>query len=429
MPDYLLVSSKNPGFGQGSAVTRYASPLGRIGSTIGTELLQNLAVYESYTLKNAFVRIIANTLNNTTVVRSRVNGANGNQSISIPTTQTGVFEDAVNSDALSNEDLFCFSIDTTAAGAGTVTWTIFSFILETAANTTPILSSHGEWTVVADSNITRFAPIIGNLDGTDVTTFTEAKAEYKFRVASTLSKLRVYFRTNGFAGNVVCTIRINNGNGNLTISSSASGAFEDVGNTDAISAGDDVNIQYLLPNEPSDDMKIARVQVTSDSLGMQIAATNHLGATQPDSTTSYIPLCGVSGITNTVEAQMRVKARAVFTLANMYVNANTNTLNGAAVYRLRINGGNGNLAITVNAAQTGQFEDLVNSDDIIATDLLNWSCVTAGSSGVIEMNAVGGELQETVAGWSAGNVDGVPAASIAAIDGIPIANIAKVNGI
>ncbi len=391
MPEYLLVGSRNPGYGQGSALTYYVSPLGRSFS-LGAEAQLQVKVYESYTLKNAFVRIIANTLNNTTMVRSRVNGANGNQVISITTTQTGVFEDVVNSDALSNGDLFCFSVDTTAAGAGTVTWTIFSFLLETATNTTPILSSQGRWGTNNAAGFTRFAPIIGNLDTTDLATSTEAKAEYKFRANSTLSKLRVYFSANGFGGNVVCTIRINNGNGNLTISSSASGAFEDVGNTDVISAGDDVNIQYVLPSEPDDDAWIARVQVTSDSDGMQIAATNHLGDTQPDSTTSYIPLCGESGITNAVEAQMQVKARAIFTLANMYVNANTNTLNGAAVYRLRINGGNGNLTISVAAAQTGQFEDLVNSDDIIATDLLNWSCVTAGSSGDIEMNAVGGEI-------------------------------------
>ncbi len=34
-----------------------------------------------------------------------------------------------------------------------------------------------------------------------------------------------------------------------------------------------------------------------------------------------------------------------------------------------------------------------------------------------------------ISGWAAGNVDGVPAASIAAIDGIPVANIAKIDGI
>lgn len=398
MPEYLLVSSRNPGFGQGSGFTYYWNPIGAISSSLTGEVYQQVKVYESYTLKNAFVRIITNTLNNTTVVRSRINGVNGNQSISILTTQTGIFEDTVNSDALVNGDLFCFSTDTTAAGAGTVTPTIFSFILETASNTTPIISSQGEWTVSGDAGFTRFAPIIGYLDDTNITTSTEAKAKYKFRAASTLSKLRVYFRTNGFTGNVVVTIRINNANGNLTISSSASGAFEDVGNTDAISAGDDVNVQYVLPSEPSDDMRIARVQVTSDSTGQQIATTNHSAGTQQgDGVTNYYPLSGRSNVINATESQLQCKARSVFTLANMYVLINANSIDGNSVFRLRKNGGNGNLVITVASTNTGQFEDVGNSDDIVATDLINYSCVTAGSSGTIDVGAIGVERQETTA--------------------------------
>lgn len=70
------------------------------------------------TLSRQTIHISTNTTDEATTVRTRVNGVDGNQVITIAASITGVFQDLVNTDAILSADLSNFEIDTTASTVG-----------------------------------------------------------------------------------------------------------------------------------------------------------------------------------------------------------------------------------------------------------------------------------------------------------------------
>jgi len=64
-----------------------------------------------------YVNVATNTHTASTTIVFRKNGANGNQTITIPAGVTGYFEDAVNTDTVAVGDNVCFQIDRGTGGA------------------------------------------------------------------------------------------------------------------------------------------------------------------------------------------------------------------------------------------------------------------------------------------------------------------------
>jgi len=71
------------------------------------------------TYSNMYVNVSANTHSTSTVITFRINGANGNQTITIPASTTGYFEDAVNTDAVVVNDDVNFQIVRGTGGSST----------------------------------------------------------------------------------------------------------------------------------------------------------------------------------------------------------------------------------------------------------------------------------------------------------------------
>lgn len=57
------------------------------------------------TWSDLWVRVVTNTRSGSATIVSRINGADGNQTLTVPATTTGAFHDSINSDALSAGDL------------------------------------------------------------------------------------------------------------------------------------------------------------------------------------------------------------------------------------------------------------------------------------------------------------------------------------
>lgn len=388
MPNYLLVTGRSvAGDLQDYGTTWYSFPTGYYVPAIG-EAQEQLIARDSYTLSNLFIRVTANTLDGSTTGRSRINGANGNQSVSIPAGTTGTFTDGVNTDSLVSGDLFCTQL--VAGGtSGSIGYTIQSYILSTVSNTTPILATTGEVMIYFSSTV--YATIVGRLR--ELT--TESDSYYKFRVSATLSNLRVYVWLNSIPSSSTVRTRINAGNGNqsVTIPATTSGAFEDLANSDGIVSGDDVNFQIVTgPDSFLERLSLSSIQVKTNSAGRQVGASS-VGPSY--GSTVYAVIEG--GYVTLTESNTQAIARASFTAKNMYVNVSANNVNGSTTLRIRKNGGNGNMSVSVPASTTGQFEDTINTDDFVAADLLNWSVVTGGTSGSITIETVGFELAQPAA--------------------------------
>lgn len=398
MPNYLLVTGISGGATQAKNLTRFIHPIGYVAFN-ATEAFQQLIARDSYILSNLFVYVSANTITNTTTVRSRKQtppgaAANGNQSVSIPNSTTGAFTDSVNADSLVNGDLFCTSSVTPNVGTSII-YTIFSYILSTLSNTTPILAVTGSTT--QDKVDTRYIYVEGNTKGN----VTEIKTYYKLRVAATLSNMRVYVSANTVTADSTLRIRINADYGNqaVTILASTTGAFEDTTNSDNISSGQNVNYE-LITGWTGTSLTYTSIQVKSNSLGRQLA-TGYPGTdVLVFGTTTYVTVEGISQSFNSDETLVQATARVSFTAKNMYVNViTTNSLNGSTTFRLRKNTGNSNLVVSVGAGLTGQFEDIdpTHTTDFVAADLINWSVVTGGTSGSIIIGCIGFELKQPIA--------------------------------
>src|SRR3990167_11137323 len=82
---------------------------------------------------------------------------------------------------------------------------------------------------------------------------------------------------------------------------------------------------------------------------------------------------------NLTEANRQITYRSAGTLSNLWVNVDSNTLDGTTTIRTRINGANGAQSVSFASSTTGIAEDTTNSDTIVAGDEVNYSLVTAGT--------------------------------------------------
>ncbi len=395
MPDYLIATASGAGTYQDDNTTRYMAPVGHPRIDVSTEAWCQMVARDSYTLSQLYVRVFSNSITTTVVVRSRKNGADGNQIISIPSTTTGTFTDTENTDSLVDGDLFCTeSYAPNAIGTLTIVFTIFSYILSTLANTTPILGASGN--AILYAGFTEYLTIVGYAQS-DLAA-PEWHAYYKFRVAAVLSNLRVYISANAITADSTIKTRIDAADGNqtLTILASTTGAFEDAVNTDNIAVGQDVNCQFV-GGAGATDLTLRYIEMKSNSNGRQVAAAAvHTIAFNPG-LTRYVAIEGHPDFITPTEAKVQVTARSSFTAKNVYVNILQNSVDGTSIYKLRKNGADSTLSVSIPAGTTGQFEDLVHTEDYIATDLVNWLVQSGGSSGTIILGCSGFELAQPAA--------------------------------
>ena len=75
--------------------------------------------------------------------------------------------------------------------------------------------------------------------------------------------------------------------------------------------------------------------------------------------------------------------RSPGTLSKLYVRVTANSNVGSVTLRVRKNGANGNMFVTIPAGATGAFEDTVNTDTVAAGDKLNYQSTTGGATGTM----------------------------------------------
>lgn len=101
--------------------------------------------------------------------------------------------------------------------------------------------------------------------------------------------------------------------------------------------------------------------VTQSTAGENVTTDTYL----PFAQTSYLSATGV-----TTEANAQIQWYGSGTIRNFRVHVSANAATGNTVFRIRINGGNGNSVITVSAGSTGFFEDTTNTDTWADGDLI-----------------------------------------------------------
>lgn len=205
-----------------------SNPLALNGTfaTAQTEAHVELKFWKGGTLAKLTCNVGANTRSDASTLKSRVNGANGNLSLSIPAATTGAFSDTTNSDTLADGDRANLALD---IGAGTGTLTLRNTC---AAFTSPdgysYLMGAGQQAAI-NANLTRY--LLLNYLVNVVTTETDTQAPVGAS-AVRVSNLRVYVGTNTVTATSTATVRLNGADTSIAVSiaSSTTGEFTDTTN-------------------------------------------------------------------------------------------------------------------------------------------------------------------------------------------------------
>lgn len=386
MPSWFISASNPDDGGQIIYAGTYYNNI--FGATYDStlEVYKQIRIRDTYTLSKMYVRIPTNEQTGTSTVTSRKNGADGNMSISIGAGLTGAFTDDVNSDNLVSGDLA--NVKVVTLSDNNLWISLISHKLYSSSNV-PILATTGEG---GTYNSTFYSPV-GGLTSLNTAAKTETNSRYRFRIAATMSNFRVYVGYNSLNGASTARTRKNSTNGNQSVSipAATTGDYEDTTYTDSIVSGDRFNYQ-IVTGGTSGSFWTGMWQVKSTCTARHVMNyDNAASESWPSSTTYYI---GAEGIRSaevgeaTVEAAVLSMARCDFNAKNLYCNVAFNDLSGSTSVKLRKNGADSTLAISISGGSTGEFEDTTNTVAFVATDTLNWKIIT-GADGADEIGIVG----------------------------------------
>lgn len=318
-----------------------------------------------------FVDVISNTIaSGSSTVTSRINGATGGQSISIPFGATGHFEDASGSDSIAAGDDVGFRVAGGPSGTAICLRTLGG-AFAASSNTVTRMST------CSDSLLTTTA-YFGGVTGTTLGT-TESLYQTLIKTPATFKNASVYVDSNSRNGDSVMVLRVNGADTALTITipASTTGTFEDTTHSVAVVDGDLVcwRLQAAGSSGGCSCITLGVDQETTDG-----TATFSGWRQVPLSpgTTTYVPILGGQNVASETDAAHRVQVTG--TLSRLSYCPVSNSLNGDTTLRLRINGGYGNQIVTIAAGVTGQIEDSSGSDVVSAGDDIAIEIDTSASS-------------------------------------------------
>lgn len=191
-------------------------------------------------LSNLQTDISGNTTGVTTTLVSRINNATGNQTVSITSNTTGVFEDTTNSDTVvAGDDINMMYSATGAASGLTVALHSMQFLNTSSRQNNIYNGMQPAGASRAASATASFYAPLGIVPATNITTESAMNIQHFFPCLN--SMMKVYITANTYSVAATMTSRKNSGAGNQTISitAGATGLFEDTTNSDALGANDD----------------------------------------------------------------------------------------------------------------------------------------------------------------------------------------------
>lgn len=281
----------NRGSSSTASTTYYMSPAGANVTPETTEATANCKVKAAGSFSGLCVNVVLNGRTITTVA-SRINGSNGNLSVSITASTTGRYVDSTHSDTVAVDDLFNISF-TTGTGAGTVDM-----------RTLCLFTPSGTETIATNGNTTAAAASIGNnitryfVPGGIAPNSTETSRRLYPSFDATFAKLSCYISTNTIAATSTLRMRVNGSNGNqsLSIGSTATGWFHDTTNEDAVSSSSYATISLVTGVSATNTMKLT-----------SLTFTQRVSLTTYSQTVTAKARVLVSGNDKTVTAKARMK--------------------------------------------------------------------------------------------------------------------------
>jgi hypothetical protein len=352
-----------------------------------------LASRPAGTYSNLRGKCTTNTTNAATTLRFLDNVTNSACVISITAASTGAFEDTTNTEAVTDgtQCHFAYTVATGTTGNATLTQCQIDFEPTDTTKTVTVFGTAGTPSSTTAS-ATYYHAITGQINL--LITTPESAVQTQFKKAVTLKNWRVRVITDGRSGSTTYRLRKNAANAAQSVSTSATGTFEDTTNTDSIAVDDKVNIQVVMPagtQAVSWSATAVNAETTNEGISFLgfVGANSTGGFAQNFNITNYITYAYPLPTTTLANAQYKLYRNAI--VGNLTVNVVSNTVNGATTARLNDDGTNIDPQISIGASSSGFFADTTNTATVAANSLICPVFITAGSSGTI---AVGSLLHE-----------------------------------
>lgn len=349
-------------------------------SSLTTEALAQITYRSAGTLTNLWANVSANTVNGTSTLKARKNGADGNLVVSIGASTTGLLEDTSNSDAVSAGDELALQL-ITGGSSGTMRLGQVSSLFAASSDTAHRLSCSGTG-ALSTASTTFYCPFSGNQDSENT---TENRAEQYIGFAGTVRNLSVTVGTNARGTTTTFISRKNGGNGSLTLSvgAGATGIFEDTSNSDSFAATDlgciaittGTGAGNFNPNQTSVEY------LNTSSQGLILLGKAGSGFSLAAAVTRYGCVGGNMTTLATTQNDVRNKALADATISLLSCFLSANTINGTSTLTLGVGGSASALTVSIGASTSGRFTDSTHSVAVVATDLLTLQYVGGGASG------------------------------------------------
>lgn len=219
----------------------------------------------------------------------------------------------------------------------------------------------------------------------------EANRQTLYRTAGTLRSFYTKILTNDHTGASTMRVRKNGANGNqlLSIPASTTGEFEDLVNTDVVAAGDLMNIQLII-GAGGTTFTLRNNRATYEASSGETVTPIGTGGDTISGVNTSTPVVGST--LSATEANNQVRMPFAATWRNYGVYVAVNTRDGNITSRPRVNGANVNQVVTIITLTTGWFEDVVNTDALVAGDLISLLHVTSGTAGSAVINSTKSEI-------------------------------------
>lgn len=347
-----------------------------------TEANAQLTYRTAGVFSGLFIHVLTNATLNASTLRIRINGANGNQSVSIPAATTGSFEDTTNSDTIASGDKVNYSI---AVGSGLGNITAIREISTFFAATTDTVCRY------AVVNIPALTAGTGNYwyplsDVPPDANGTEARSVLQVNAAATFQDFFAYVSANGVTAATVLRFRLNGANATMTVSygSGVTGILEDTTHTDATVANDNMGFRINLGGTGTTiTIKILAVSGVSTDRSFHFIMGNTNGESGSTNVLYFSP--SGRGSSSTTEANKQVKMRIAALISNVFVVVSANTANGTSTFKVRKNGVDTAISASIPATTTGSFEG-TSQEAFLPTDLVSYA-LTRGGTGTVTIRS------------------------------------------
>lgn len=373
-----------------SATTQYwICATGQLGRT-SVEADKQIPFRYAGVFSKLYIRIAVNSTTTASTLSLRKNASTVNLTLSIPSGTTGIFEDTTHTDTIAAGDLM--SIQSITGATGVIQPSVISLYFANTQSSEAVtkLAAAGSSVAVAFNiaSVSRFNHLAGNISvvGTEV-----GGAQNRIPKAGTLKNMSVNVAANARVNDVVLKSRINGADGTLliTIAAGTTGIFEDITHSDTVAEGDlaDTAHTYGAGTDSISYWYFALDYVAASN--QRFTLLNNAGSAVIPTTavTNYLHMGGGIG-SGATEADRQIRPREAITLTNMSTLIVANTITASSTLKLRKNGADGNLLITVAASTSGTFNDSSNSDSIAASDDINYQLITGATGTSLQIRAI-----------------------------------------